>query len=85
MASRNLLLTFYGDDFSGSTDVMEALSVHGVPSVLFLAPPTGSDLARFPECRAVGLAGTSRSESPEWMDDNLPAAFSTLRDLGAPI
>ncbi len=85
MASRNLLLTFYGDDFSGSTDVMEALSVHGVPSVLFLAPPTGSDLARFPECRAVGLAGTSRSESPEWMDANLPGAFSSLKELSAPI
>ena len=35
-----LLLTFYGDDFTGSTDAMEALSVNGVPAVLFLAPPS---------------------------------------------
>ena len=34
-----LLLSYYGDDFSGSTDVMEALTVYGIPAALFLAPP----------------------------------------------
>lgn len=83
--STSLLLTFYGDDFSGSTDVLEALSVRGVPTVLFLDPPSVSDLDRFPECRAFGVAGMSRTQSPEWMDSNLPAVFESLRALGAPL
>ena len=80
-----LWLTYYGDDFTGSTDVLEALSVNGVPAVLFLRPPAAADLARFPECRAVGVAGISRSETPEWMDENLPPVFMALRNLGAPV
>ena len=80
-----LWLTYYGDDFTGSTDVLEALSVNGVPAVLFLRPPAAADLARFPECRAVGVAGISRSETPEWMDEHLPAVFNALRELGAPV
>ena len=32
---RDLLLSFYGDDFTGSTDVMEALATNGVKTVLF--------------------------------------------------
>jgi uncharacterized protein YgbK (DUF1537 family) len=83
--SDRLLLTYYGDDFSGSTDVLEALSVRGVPTVLFLQPPSLSDLARFPDCRAVGVAGLSRSQSPEWMDSNLPTVFRSLKALGAPL
>jgi len=59
-----LLLTYYGDDFSGSTDVLEAFSSHGLPGVLFLQPPSDSQLAKFPGSRAVGIAGTSRSRSP---------------------
>ncbi|MFN0101415.1 MAG: four-carbon acid sugar kinase family protein [Bryobacteraceae bacterium] len=81
----DLRLTYYGDDFTGSTDVMEALSVNGLPTVLFLRPPTVADLVRFPECKAVGVAGVSRSETPEWMDEHLPPVFMALRELGAPI
>ena len=33
------LLTFYGDDFTGSTAVMEVLSFAGVPTMLFMEPP----------------------------------------------
>ncbi len=80
-----MLLTYYGDDFSGSTDVMEALTLGGVPAVLFLEPPTPQALQRFPDCKAVGVAGVSRSESPVWMDANLPAIFRALGDLGAPL
>jgi len=83
--SGGLLLTFYGDDFTGSTDSMEVLSLGGVPAVLFLEPPTRAMLDAFPEARAVGLAGTGRSESPEWMDRELPGIFAGLRALAAPI
>ena len=79
-----LLLTWYGDDFTGSTDVLEALTVNGVPAVLFLAPPAPEDLARFPECRAAGVAGISRAQSPAWMDEHLPPVFAALAALGAP-
>lgn len=79
------LFCYYGDDFTGSTDALEALASNGVPSVLFVDPPNEEELARFPGCRAIGIAGESRSRSPEWMDENLPAIFRALRDYGAPI
>lgn len=81
----DLLLTWYGDDFSGSTDVMEALARNGIPSVLFLKSPSDQQLALFPGVRAVGIAGVSRSQSPEWMSHNLPPIFERLKQLHAPI
>jgi uncharacterized protein YgbK (DUF1537 family) len=80
-----MLYTFYGDDFTGSTDVLEALARAGVPAVLFLAPPNHEDLAQFPGVQAIGIAGDSRSRSPEWMNANLPAIFQALKKLDAPI
>lgn len=79
------LLAYYGDDFTGSTDVMEALELHGVPTVLFLEAPQARDLRRFAHCRAIGVAGMSRSESPAWMDEHLPGIFAALGAIGAPI
>lgn len=79
------LITFYGDDFTGSTDSLEALALAGVPAKLFLEPPTPADLARHPGLAAIGVAGTSRSRSPQWMDAELPAVFEKLRALGAPL
>ncbi|KTR06938.1 Hrp-dependent type III effector protein [Aureimonas ureilytica] len=70
-----LLITFYGDDLTGSTDVMEALALRGVETVLFLDVPTEAQRARFPNVRAIGVAGTSRSETPGWMNDNLAPVF----------
>jgi len=83
--SQQLLLTFYGDDFTGSTDALEALATRGIESVLFLEPPTLADLSRFPGVKAVGVAGLSRSQSPQWMDRELPGVFEALRGLGAPL
>lgn len=76
------LLGYYGDDFTGSTDALEAVATAGLPAMLFLAPPTAEELARHPDLAVIGLAGTSRSQSPEWMDAHLPAAFAALRRLG---
>jgi 3-oxoisoapionate kinase len=78
-----LLLSYYGDDLTGSTDVMEALASRGVPTVLFVETPTASQRARFAHVRAIGLAGSSRSESPAWMDQNLASALDWLKSLGA--
>ncbi|WGF90118.1 four-carbon acid sugar kinase family protein [Marinivivus vitaminiproducens] len=80
-----LVLSFYGDDFTGSTDAMEVLSLAGLPTVLFLRTPEPADLARFLEARAVGIAGVSRSKPPAWMDEHLPAMFEALASLGAPL
>ena len=81
---QDLLLSYYGDDLTGSTDVMEALELGGVPTVLFMRQPDADLLARFAHCRAVGLAGTSRSETPEWMDQNLPAGLRMAEERWAP-
>jgi len=62
---------------------MEVVATAGLPAVLFLAPPDAALLARFPEARVVGLAGISRSQTPEWMQDHLPGIFRALRATGA--
>ena len=79
------LYTWYGDDFTGSTDVLEALALHGVKAVLFTRTPDARALAAFSDCRAVGIAGESRSRGPAWMTRNLPAIFRSMRRLGAPV
>jgi len=76
-----LLYCYYGDDFTGSTDVLEQLAGNGVASVLFLGAPTAAQLARFPACQAIGFAGDARSRTPEWMSAKLPAIFTRMRDL----
>lgn len=78
-----MLLSFYGDDFTGSTDVMESLALHGVNTVLFTRIPSAEEQARFAGFDAVGIAGTSRSQTPDWMDQHLPPCFEWLRQLGA--
>ena len=79
------LYSYYGDDFTGSTDVLEGLAAAGVRSVLFLGAPSDEHLRRFDDCQAFGIAGDSRSRSPQWMDEHLPAIFARLRSFGAPV
>src|SRR5271154_4849342 len=81
----SLLYTFYGDDFTGSTDVLEQLASNGVPTVLYLTHPIPTHLAAFPEARAIGIAGDSRSRSPKWMSTHLPTVFAALKTFNAPI
>jgi 3-oxoisoapionate kinase len=83
---KQLLLSFYGDDFTGSADAMEALCLGGVRCVLFLEPPTREQLnERFSDLRAVGVAGASRTMTPAQMDAHLPGVFERLRELDAAI
>lgn len=74
------LYAFIGDDFTGSTDVLEQLAEGGVPAVLFLRTPDAALRARFPQARAIGIASDARSRPPEWMDAELPAMFAALGD-----
>lgn len=82
----DLRLAFYGDDFTGSTDAMDALSKAGVDTVLFLETvPPGVIEQEFSDVNAIGLAGTSRSMSPEEMEEELPEQLSTLEALNPPL
>jgi uncharacterized protein YgbK (DUF1537 family) len=76
------LYAYYGDDFTGSTDVLEQLAEGGVPAVLFLRAPDDALRARFPDARAIGLAGDARSRAPAWMDAQLPALLAALTPAG---
>jgi 3-oxoisoapionate kinase len=79
------LVVWYGDDFTGSAAVMEALTFGGLEAVLFLDVPTANQLARFPGVRGVGIAGIARSQGPAWMDRELPPIFRALVALGSPV
>jgi uncharacterized protein YgbK (DUF1537 family) len=79
------LLAYYGDDFTGSTDVMEAFTAAGVATVLFLKAPSADWVQRFSHMRCIGLAGTARGHTPDWMDAHLPQALRSLTAFGAPL
>lgn len=78
------LLCYYGDDSTGSTDVLEALALNGVKTALFLEPPSKEMLdERFPDLQCIGIAGISRSLSPAAMEDELRPVFQRLAEYGA--
>ena len=81
--SHNLLISFYGDDFTGSTDAMESLTLAGVRTVLFVDPPDTARLARYPGIEAVGVAGLTRSMKPADMEAELRPALARMKALGA--
>lgn len=54
------LLAWFGDDMSGSIDVMEALHAAGVRSVLLLGEPDPVHAVDYPDALAVGWAGETR-------------------------
>lgn len=83
MTPDKLLLVFYGDDFTGSTDAMEILERAGIRTALFIEPPTQEDLARFPHIRAFGIAGMTRAMVPAQMEQTLRPAFEMLKNVGA--
>ena len=85
-AMNPLLFTYYGDDFTGSADAMEALTINGVKTALFLGHPTQERLqAKLKDLNAVGISGVSRTMTPEQMDEELPPQLKLLDSLGAPI
>ncbi|MGR9278050.1 four-carbon acid sugar kinase family protein (plasmid) [Rhizobium leguminosarum] len=79
------LVSFYGDDFTGSSAAMEAFAWQGIKTVLFLDVPSAERLAGFSDYRCIGIAGIARSKSPAWMDAHLPAIFERLGKTGSPI
>ncbi|GAB4024646.1 four-carbon acid sugar kinase family protein [Spirosoma gilvum] len=80
--NKSLLLAYYGDDFTGSTDALEFLSRAGAKTALFIEPPTPERLATYADLDALGVAGLTRSMPPDAMETTLRAAFTELRKLG---
>lgn len=80
---QTILLAFYGDDFTGSTDALEFITKAGAKAVLFIEPPTAEQLQEFPEIDVIGVAGKTRSLSSEQMQEILIPAFEQLKASGA--
>lgn len=79
----NILLAFYGDDFTGSTDALEFISRAGAEAVLFTEPPGPEQLKRFPGLQAYGIAGATRALTPDQMETVLFPAFEKMKAAGA--
>jgi uncharacterized protein YgbK (DUF1537 family) len=78
---RKLLIAFYGDDFTGSTDALEFLTRAGAKTVLFIEPPTSEQLSKYPDLDAFGVAGITRSLAPDEMEKVLRPAFQQIATL----
>ncbi len=81
-SKRKLLVAYYGDDFTGSTDALEQLTLAGIRTALFIHPPTPAQLKKFPGLQAVGVAGGTRSLAPDAMERELKPALLALKRLG---
>lgn len=79
----NILLAFYGDDFTGSTDALEFMSRAGAKTALFIEPPSPEQLQHYPGLQAFGVAGMTRAMNPEQMEQTLLPAFEKLKQTGA--
>lgn len=79
----NILLAFYGDDLTGSTDALEFICRAGAKAVLFLEPPTPEHLSNYPGLHAYGVAGLTRALSPQAMGNELVPAFKMMKETGA--
>lgn len=78
-SNKNILLAFYGDDFTGSTDALEFISRAGAKTVLFTETPTQEQLNAFPGLDAFGVAGKTRALDPETMEEILIPAFEKMK------
>jgi uncharacterized protein YgbK (DUF1537 family) len=85
MQQGQLLMVFYGDDFTGSTDAMEVLEGQGVSTVLFIQPPTEARLNDFAHARCIGIAGTARTMDQAAMERHLAPLFRQLMEMNAPV
>lgn len=78
-----ILLAYYGDDFTGSTDALEFICRAGAKAVLFIEPPTAEQLKQYPDLDAYGVAGKTRSLPPDDMQTILLDAFTKMKATGA--
>lgn len=79
---KKLLLAYYGDDFTGSTDALEFICRAGAKAILFIEPPTIEQLKNYPDLDAYGVAGKTRSLAPNEMQTILLDAFAKMKATG---
>jgi hypothetical protein len=80
----NLLLSFYGDDFTGSTDAMESLARGGVRTVLFTDPPRRRS-SRGTKGSALWRRRHDAGDAADEMERTLRPAFAAMRACNPPI
>jgi uncharacterized protein YgbK (DUF1537 family) len=79
---RRPVVTFYGDDFTGSTDALLQFHRFGLRGLLLLGLPDASRLAALAkEYDVIGVAGVSRSLPPEQMDAEVVPVLTAFRAL----
>lgn len=76
---------WYGDDFTGATDTLATLSMHGVKSFLFLGPPSARHVDEIGNLEAIGIAGSARSMAPAEMRAELEPVGRFFADTGVRI
>jgi 3-oxoisoapionate kinase len=73
---------YYGDDVTGSVDVLLQFARHGVRGCLFIGTPSAAALADAAAMHEViGIAGIARSLDPDALDAEVRPALTGLRDL----
>jgi len=82
VASIGLSVGYYGDDVTGSVDVLLQFARHGVRGRLFIGTPPRAALREASETSAViGIAGIARSLAPDPLDAEVRPALEALHDL----
>ena len=80
MENERILISFYGDDFTGTTATAEALTQSGMATVIFTEPPTPSYLEEnFPMVRAIGISGIARTLPTNQLKQSLEPILSTIK------
>jgi 3-oxoisoapionate kinase len=77
--AKEIVLAFYGDDFTGSTDALEFMSRAGAKTVLFLDTPTAAQFAKYKDLDSFGVAGMTRAMAPEAIFKTLEVAFEGMK------
>ena len=81
-----ILISFYGDDFTGTAATAEALTQSGLPTVIFTEPPSPSYLEQhFPRARAVGISGAARTLPAKALTQVLSPIFLSMQAYQSPI
>ena len=81
-----ILISFYGDDFTGTAATAEALTESGLPTVIFNEPPAPSYLEKhFPDVRAVGISGAARTLTTHAITRVLTPIFLSLKAYQSPV
>jgi 3-oxoisoapionate kinase len=83
-------LGWYGDDFTGATDTLAVVTQAGLRAMLFLGVPTAAHRQAAVallggEPQALGIAGATRTMTPEAIAAELAPVGEFFRSLGAPV